>query len=187
MAIFAIPNVRWCVMYFYNFIIKQLEAPEHDNLSGKTKRVMKELDGLERASWINVFPPFEHGELEKLATTLEIPLDFLTDSLDVDERSRYEKEDDCTFILINSPILNDEGKDSEAIYITVPIGIVLTSGYILTICSNENPVLDKFQENKVKILILGYKNMSELRIVEQNEYRFLGMPQKLTSKRNLIE
>ncbi|MBL0100940.1 MAG: magnesium transporter CorA family protein [Saprospiraceae bacterium] len=153
----------------------------------KQNGVMKELDGLERASWINVFPPFEHGELEKLATTLEIPLDFLTDSLDVDERSRYEKEDDCTFILINSPILNDEGKDSEAIYITVPIGIVLTSGYILTICSNENPVLDKFQENKVKNFDPADKNMFVLQIFEQNVYRFLECLKKLNLKRNLIE
>jgi magnesium transporter len=148
---------------------------------------LKQFESLEQASWINVFPPFEHGELDALANKLEIPLDFLTDSLDVDERSRYEKEDDSTFILINSPVLNDEGKDSEAIYITIPIGIILTSGPLVTICGDENPVLEKFLENRVKNFDPSDKNLFILQIFEQNVFRFLECLKKLNLKRNLIE
>lgn len=148
---------------------------------------LKTVEHLDQASWVNVFPPFEHGELEKLATALEIPLDFLTDSLDVDERSRYEKEEDATFILINSPILNDEGKDSEAIYITIPIGIILTPLYLITVCADENPVLEKFHENKVKNFDPANKNMFVLQIFEQNVFRFLECLKKLNLRRDLIE
>ncbi len=56
---------------------------------------------------------------------MDIPLDFLTDSLDIDERSRYEREDNANLILINTPFLNDDQKENEAIYITVPIGIII--------------------------------------------------------------
>ncbi len=141
----------------------------------------------EQASWVNIYPPFEHGELDGLANLLDVPLDFITDSLDVDERSRFEKEDNATLILINSPILNEGGKASEAIYITVPIGIILTPSYIITVCSTENPTLEKFYENKVKNFDPSDKNMFVLQIFEQNVYRFLECLKKLNLKRNLIE
>jgi len=64
------------------------------------------------------------SELESLAAELDIPLDFLTDSLDIDERSRYEREDDAVLILFNTPFLNDSSNEAEAIYITLPIGVV---------------------------------------------------------------
>lgn len=148
---------------------------------------LKEFEEKDQADWINVYPPFEHGELDALANDLDLPLDFITDSLDVDERSRYEKEDDSTFILINSPILNEEGKSSEAIYITIPIGIILTSKHIITISSDENPVLDKFYENKVKNFDPADKSLFVLQIFEQNVYRFLECLKKLNLRRNLIE
>ena len=40
----------------------------------------------EAADWINIEPPFDHNELEILASQYFIPLDLLTDSLDIDER-----------------------------------------------------------------------------------------------------
>ena len=148
---------------------------------------LKKVESLDQATWVNVYPPFEHGELDALSTKMDIPLDFITDSLDVDERSRFEKEDSSTLILINSPILNEEGKDSEAIYITVPIGIILTAGHIVTVSSAENPVLDKFYESRVKNFDPADKNMFVLQIFEQNVYRFLECLKKLNLKRNLIE
>jgi len=148
---------------------------------------LREFDGQDDAVWINVYPPFEHGELDGLATTMDVPLDFITDSLDIDERSRYEKEDNSTFILINSPILNDDSKDSEAIYITVPIGIILTADHIITVCSKENPILEKFYENKVKNFDPSDRSLFVLQIFEQNVFRFLECLKKLNLKRNLIE
>lgn len=157
------------------------------NYLAKINGTIKEIQDVNQASWVNVFPPFEHKELEQLATDLEIPLDFLTDSLDVDERSRFEKEDEATFILINSPVLNDEGKDSEAIYITMPIGIIITSSHIITVSNDENPVLDKFYENRVKNFDPADKRLFVLQIFEQNVFRFLECLKKLNLKRNLIE
>jgi len=154
---------------------------------GKNSGELREFEDLNDAVWVNVFPPFEHGELDGLATALDVPLDFITDSLDIDERSRYEKEDNSIFILINSPILNDDSKDSEAIYITVPIGIILTADHIITVCSKENPILEKFYENKVKNFDPADISLFVLQIFEQNVFRFLECLKKLNLKRNLIE
>lgn len=74
----------------------------------------------------------------------------MLDSLDVDERSRFEVEDDCRLILINAPILNTSEEENDAIYITVPIGIIISPEHVFTITTADNPVLDKFIENKVR-------------------------------------
>ena len=85
---------------------------------------LTELDKPALSCWINVSPPFEPNELETLSEQFNIPLDFLTDSLDIDERARYEREDDIRLILVNTPMLNEIDLDNEALYITAPIGIM---------------------------------------------------------------
>jgi magnesium transporter len=148
---------------------------------------LQEIKDFNDAIWINMYPPFEHGELDKISDKLNIPLDFLTDSLDIDERSRYEKDEDTLLMLINSPILNDDDKENEAIYLTVPVGIILTESKILTITSKENPILEKFMEDKIKNFDPNDRKMFVLQIFEQNVYRFLECLKKLNLKRNLIE
>ncbi len=139
------------------------------------------------APWISLYPPYEHGELEAFAEEHNLPLDFLTDSLDVDERSRYEREDDATLILVNTPILNTDLRESEAIYITVPIGIILTPEYLITITGRENPTVEKFLEDKVKNFDPSDRKLFVLQLFEQNVYMFLDCLKKLNLKRNLIE
>lgn len=55
------------------------------NLNHKTI----EIDTPEEGSWVNVLPPLKQEEFSELSEKLEIPIDFLTDSLDIDERSRF--------------------------------------------------------------------------------------------------
>ena len=54
-------------------------------------------------TWVNVLPPLRQEEFSELSTALDIPLDFLKDSLDIDERSRYEEEDSTRLIVIKTP------------------------------------------------------------------------------------
>ena len=137
--------------------------------------------------WVNVTPPFEPGELDTLAEELAIPQDFLTDSLDIEERSRYEREDDIRLILVNTPMLNEIDRESEAIYITAPIGIILTQDHVVTICPYENPILQRFIEGRVKNFDPANEQMFVLQIFEQNVLRFMDSLKKLNLKRNVIE
>lgn len=148
---------------------------------------LKELEQPVKPCWINISPPFLQEELVKLADDLDIPLDFLLDSLDIDERSRYEREEDIKLIVVNTPVLNKSDVDNDALYITVPIGIVLTEDYIITITSYVNPVLESFLEGKVKNFIPSDKEGFVLQILEQNVYRFLTCLKKLNNKRNVVE
>jgi magnesium transporter len=154
-----------------------------------TKRhgLLVEVASHESAHWVNITPPFNHEELEYLAQELDIPLDFLTDSLDIDERSRYEKEDDTRLIVLNTPILNTAEGVSDAIYITVPIGIILVGNLIVTITAFENPILKWFLNGKVRSFDPRDTSLFVLQIFEQNVYRFLNCLKDLNIKRNLLE
>lgn len=145
------------------------------------------LEKEDQAAWINISPPFEHGELEDFANDHDIPLDFLVDSLDVDERSRYEREENANLILVNTPLLNEDMKENEAIYYTAPVGIIIIEEKIVTISSRENPILDKFLEDRVKNFNPNDAKLFVLQIFEQNVFRFLECLKKLNLKRNLIE
>ena len=155
----------------------------------KTKNgKLEELDGIEQGCWVNISPPIDHKAIEQLSVQHDIPLDFMMDSLDMDERSRYEREEDARLILINSPILNDdEHLDNEAIYITAPIGIILTPANIFTICPVASPVLDRFLEQRVKGFSTEKENKFVLQIFEQTVFSFLDSLKKLNLKRHLIE
>jgi len=142
---------------------------------------------LASAKWINIYPPFEHGELEQFAKESSIPLDFLTDSLDIDERSRYEKEEEVLLILVNTPVINDDPKEAEAIYTTVPIGIILADERIITVSCRENPTMEKFLHNRIKNFTVENRKRFILQIFEQNVYIYLDFLKKLNLKRNLIE
>lgn len=139
------------------------------------------------AHWVNIVPPFDHNELELLSKEFDIPLDLLTDSLDIDERSRYEREENLNFLLINTPILNQDKSDSGPIYITAPIGIFLFENRILTISSFENPILKRFEKGYVKITRPLNDVAFTLKILEQTVFEFLKCLKKLNLRRNLIE
>lgn len=148
---------------------------------------LRELEQPAPGCWVNIAPPFSQEELEEVAQTFEIPLDFLTDSLDVDERPRYETEDEIRLILVNTPVLNETDDENDAIYITVPIGIILAHDAVVTITAIENPVLQRFLDNKIKNFDPADVNLFVLQILEHNVYRFLTCLKKLDLKRNLIE
>ena len=146
-----------------------------------------ELDALQTNCWVNISPPFNKEELTKIALEFDIPIDFLMDSLDVDERSRYEREDDVRLIVLNTPLLNERDAENEAIYITVPIGIILTLDHVITISAYENPILQKFIAEKVRYFDPSDQELFVLQLMDRNVHRFLNSLKVLNRKRNLIE
>ena len=151
------------------------------------RRQLRELDSREPGCWINISPPFTQEELSEVAAEFDIPLDFITDSLDLDERSRYETEDDVRLIVVNTPVENFMEEEIDAYFLTVPIGIILVNGYLLTITAYDNPVLDKFLAQRVKNPDISDHKYFVLQILEQNVLRFLSCLKQLNMKRNLIE
>ena len=143
---------------------------------------------LEPGCWVHLAPPFTPDELEDIARRFEFDPVFLTDSLDLDERARYERDEDIRFILINTPVKNRNGQgENEAYFITVPIGIILTIEHVVTISAFETPVLEKFLENNVRNFDPADEKRFILQVLEQNVYHFLSCLKTLNLRRNRIE
>ncbi len=145
------------------------------------------IESLKANCWVNIAPPFNSVELDKLSEKLQVPLDFLTDPLDIDERTRFEIEDDVKFIVVNTPALNKEGVDDLTLYITVPIGIIITPQHIITISSYETAVIQSFVEDKVKNFNQLDVSLFVLQILEQNVYTYLRCLKDINVRRNIIE
>ncbi len=148
---------------------------------------LKELAEPAASCWINISPPFTPEELEEVAQQFEIPLDFLTDPLDIDERPRFERDEEKKVIIFSTPIVNPFEEDIDAIFITVPVGIIITIDHVITISAHDNPVLNLFLANKVKNFETDDDQSFVLLILEQTVYRFLNCLKQLNQRRNLIE
>jgi magnesium transporter len=102
---------------------------------------LKETSEIAPSCWINLVEP-STTELEKVLTYSKVPRDFLTDPLDAGERPRFDYEDETTLLIVHVPMPVD---DDEVIpYRTVPLGIILYPGSIITVCSARTPVTAAF-------------------------------------------
>jgi len=148
---------------------------------------IQELQSIEPGCWISISPPFNIVELEQLAEKLDIDIDYLTDPLDIDERTRFESSDNIKLIVINTPVLNDNTTEERTLYITVPIGIVLMPEYIITIASYENAVLQHFKEGKTRAFNPHDHSLFVLQMMEQNVIAYLRCLKDINVRRNVVE
>jgi magnesium transporter len=154
----------------------------------KSEGKLRQLPEAETGCWINVSAPIAREEVLELAEKYAIPIDFLTDPQDIDERARHEREDEMRLIILNSPVLNNNiDKDTQAIYMTIPLGIIITIDHVITISAFENPVIDQFLEDKVKNFDPSDDKLFVLQILAQNIQRYLNGLKQLNYKRNVIE
>ena len=144
------------------------------------------IDKPEKGTWINVLPPLKQEEFSELSQSLDIPLDFLKDSLDIDERSRFEEDDNVKLIVIKTPTANNSFNESDAFYITIPICVILTHNQIVTVNSFDNGAIKKFL-NTFQNRHPDKKNMMVLKIFEKIIQAYMEFLKEINVKRNILE
>jgi magnesium transporter len=152
------------------------------NIDGVTTSV----DRPENGTWVNILPPFRQEEFTEVADKLDIPIEFLQDSLDIDERPRYEEEGKVKLIVIKTPTENNSFNDSDAYYITIPICIILTHRQIVTVNSFENGAIKKFL-NTFQNRHPDKRNMMVLKIFEKVTQTFIEYLKEINHRRNIVE
>ena len=133
-------------------IYKSLESGPLQELSLKT---------LESGAWINIVDPTPY-ELKVVGNLTEVEPDFLRSALDDEERSHIDIEDDSVMILTNVPVVRDESS-----YDTLPLAIIVTEDYIITVCLEETPVLSYFNEKSARF----FRTFKKTRFLFQILYR----------------
>ncbi len=130
----------------------------------------------EDAEIIRMVNPDE-AELKSVQEISHAPYDFLTAATDRDERPRIECEDDYKLIIMRVPY---EDRESVVPVITIAFGIILTSTYIITVCSLPSPVWDVLQKNRARIpsplkraefLCALFMGIAKLYLTELNKIR----------------
>ena len=147
--------------------------------------LIQETDKIIKGSWVNIVTPTE-DEINHVAKTLNIPLDFLKDPLDEEERSRIEKDDDTVLIIINIPLVSKDDLD-RSIYDTIPLGMIITNDCFITICLKDNPIFHLFAQNKVKQFYTFKKTRFALQILYSISTAYLRYLKQINKKTDEIE
>lgn len=92
-------------------------------------------------TWCSLVNPNE-DELVQVAMLLKVDYDMLNSALDADERSRIEQETNSLGIIINLPLLDDEGN-----FDVLPCGLFLTAKNFITICARDNRVINSYNRS----------------------------------------
>jgi magnesium transporter len=146
-----------------------------------------EIEQPEGANWINVTPPFQEAEMDRLSKSLNIDRDLLKDTLDIEERARYEKEDGIKFIILKTPVENTSLNESDAYFITIPISIIITEkNQVVTVNSFENVAIRRFLTTFAK-RHPERPNMMVLKIFEKVVMDFMEVLKEINHRRNIYE
>lgn len=146
---------------------------------------LEQLDELTTNCWINVVDPTSE-EISLLTDELGIPTDFVTYPLDMDERSRSEREDDGTMlILIRIPYF--QGAIQDIPYTTIPLGIILTNKYIITVARKQTDLMQEFVSGRVRNLSTGKRNRFVLKVLLATANKFLLYLREINRMVDMVE
>ena len=136
--------------------------------------VTQRIDKPEKGCWVSAINPTQ-SEISFLIEEIKVLPEFIRSSLDEEENSHIDIDDDenQTLIVIDYPNAEERGDDNTIMYTTLPLGVVLTSDYIVTICLHENANIDDLAGGKVKGLNTDHKSRFLLFLLLRISQRFL--------------
>lgn len=134
-------------------------------------------------SWINAINPSldEITQLEELG----IPRDYIFYPLDLDERARTERENGELLIVLRIP--HFQGQSVDIPYSTIPLGIILTDRYLVTICKMENHVISEMSSGRMRGLATSKRHRFVLRILLYTANLYLTYLREITKAVDLLE
>jgi len=137
----------------------------------------------EKGSWINVINPTK-AELAKISYETGALYEFLEAPLDDEERPRIEVEENQALIIISIPIVVRNGTVN---YDTLPLGIIVTDAQIITVCLEENEILNDLVNGRIKAFWTYKKTRLTLQILYKTASYFLKYLKEIDRKTNEIE
>lgn len=96
--------------------------------------------------WIHVECPTK-DEFNHMINDLEIPVSFINDIMDIDERPRIEFENGWYFFVLRIPVRNDNPKMP---YLTAPLGIIFKDEIFLSVCYSKTDMIEDFSRYTIR-------------------------------------
>ncbi|MBI5934008.1 MAG: magnesium transporter CorA family protein [Chloroflexi bacterium] len=147
---------------------------------------LAKLDSAVTGSWINVVDPTPE-EINFLTEEIEIFPDLINYSLDLDEMARIERDEDegYTFILLRIP--HFQGENVDVPYATIPLGIIIVDGVIVTICRHETDILKPLLNGKYRHLRTGKRYRFVLYVFLETAARYLAHLRDINKRTEALE
>jgi magnesium transporter len=159
-----------------------VEVNQHLEIYKMVNGKMERTRAPERGCWVRIINPSKDN-LPLIAEHFGLPVDFLTASLDVDETARIEVDDHGTLFIVKIPYFDE--KNVDVLYFTIPVGIILVDGMVLTICTREADILKEFADNKVKNI--GDYHRFIFQFILRSTVRYLTYLKQLNNAANIIQ
>lgn len=138
----------------------------YKTMDGKITKI----NNYEKNCWIRCVAPTE-DEISYLISNYKIQPEFVRSSLDEEESSHIDHEEDTTLIVIDSPIVNRSGKNLT--YYTNPLSMIITPDNLITISLKENSVMEEFAEGLLKNSYTNQKHHLALQMMLRMAGKYL--------------
>jgi magnesium transporter len=135
-------------------------------------------------TWIRLTSPTE-AELAQVAGNYSLPPEFLRAALDEEERPRIDTEDDIVLIVMDIPIVTET--EGIRMLSTLPLGIIITSTFIVTVCSRQSQILDDFLAGKVRHFTTAKRTRFLFQIFYRNASYYLNHLRQIEKSISRIE
>lgn len=146
-------------------------------------RGLIQTESVEKDCWIDA-RNVGREDLARLEKEFGIAPELLSDIMDTDEQARIEKEDEYTAIILRLPVYDET---QEVAYFTLPLGIILYSDKIITICQRSSEVLDELTGHRIRDFSIRNKASFVLNIMGRAALGYLRALKDLNKKTAVIE
>ncbi|MDE6501548.1 MAG: magnesium transporter CorA family protein [Ruminococcus sp.] len=113
--------------------------------------------------WISVISPTPQ-EVDKLIEVYGLDSGFVKSSIDEEESSRIECEDNQTLVIVDTPVSSVDSEETRLFY-TQPLGIIITEKNVFTISMQETQLLREAVGGIIKNLRPSFKTRFVLQLL----------------------
>ena len=129
-------------------------------------------DKLAPGCWISVVDPTTQ-EIKELIEGYGLDSGFVRSSIDEEESSGIEREDDQTLIIVDTPVSSVD-EDQTLLFYTQPIGIIITQDYVFTISHKPTKIIDDAVSGSIRNLRPNFKTRFVLQLLLRIATLFLA-------------
>lgn len=113
--------------------------------------------------WISVISPTPQ-EVDELIEDYGLDSGFVKSSIDEEESSRIECEDNQTLVIVDTPVSSVDSEETRLFY-TQPLGIIITEKNVFTISLQETQLLSEAVGGNIKNLRPAFKTRFVLQLL----------------------
>ncbi len=148
-----------------------------------TEAGLREISEVTDGCWVRVTNPTPE-EIAQIQT-LGVPQDFMMYALDLDERSRVEKSNGDTLIVVKVPLYQGETEDIP--YSAIPLGIMLAKNMVVTVCKLDCDLLRDAIAGRIRGLTTSKRNRFILHLFLSTATRYLNYLREIDRKVDALE